>query len=958
MKVNRRRSCCWRTVKRLRVHRAESGHGSRAKSLSVAFVFIGLLAGCGGNSSVNNPVSTAPVQPSNLVYPQTTIAATVGQAIATDTPTVSGTVASYSVNPALPAGLNLDASTGAISGTPTAASPQASYEVTAQNSVGSITATLQIMVNPAAPSNLVYPQGTISATVGQALAPDTPTVSGTVNSFGINPALPAGLVLDSSTGTISGTPTSASAQATYTVFASNATGSTSTTLQISVGPSVSNLVYLQTTILAIVGQPITPDIPSVFGTVSSYSVSPALPAGLSLNISTGTISGTPTATAAQNSYTVTAQDSFGSTTATLTVSVVQAPNILLELGQANKIAALRFASGRVMSADYAGHWVLWNYSSGALLASGDGTQPNQLPDNLLTKPIDMAGQTAVAAIANGLEVVAASDGHLLSVIDYPGLNIIAVGASPVWWQLASDGSYVCIGSQAGLFVFSPTGQTLVSKAGDYSSANAFAAPGQVLVALGPAGANVIETLSTSDGTSTVGPTFSGQFNSWFLDGTHFLTNLDDTVWVYSNTSVQQAIVSLPTIDNLTGQGKWIWTYASDIYGGPLEIYPIGSDTPVLSYSAPVDTVAVPSGTTIGLVFQDTGGQASVIDLSGATPVKTDYNNIPVASLNAYAAFSASQWVVGNNHGVLVDGASLSATPRYFGYGAAWSIAGTSGTVVVSTAIGQILIYDPSGPSLQKTIDFSSGKLALSSDGTVLGASTETFDSQYGPPQALNFYSLPSGSVISSFPYSIPATSSSQELFDFTLSASGATIGRVTGTVESGPLTRQVTPISGGSASWTDTGGDPVEVDPILLSPDGTSIADYNGSIGSGTATNIIHNGALVTAVPAVGIGWIDDSRLLANLYQANPEPEPGFQYNGAVIYNPAGQQVAAPALPELKSVQTVTSDSVYDPSHNAIYSLTTGEPLWTGSLPSTGVGAVSGTYVAYGSAHSVVLESY
>ena len=54
--------------------------------------------------------------------------------------------------------------------------------------------------------------------------------------YSINPALPAGLILDS-TGTISGTPTVASAATTYTVVASNQYGSDTTTVNITVNPA-------------------------------------------------------------------------------------------------------------------------------------------------------------------------------------------------------------------------------------------------------------------------------------------------------------------------------------------------------------------------------------------------------------------------------------------------------------------------------------------------------------------------------------------------------------------------------------------------------------------------------------------------------------------------------------------------------------------------------------------------
>ncbi|HTG67139.1 MAG TPA: MBG domain-containing protein, partial [Flavobacterium sp.] len=66
------------------------------------------------------------------------------------------------------------------------------------------------------------------------------------------------------------------------------------------------------------------------GTPTSYSVSPALPAGLSLNTSTGVISGTPTTATAATNYTVTATNSCGSTTKDISITVNTAPSISVE----------------------------------------------------------------------------------------------------------------------------------------------------------------------------------------------------------------------------------------------------------------------------------------------------------------------------------------------------------------------------------------------------------------------------------------------------------------------------------------------------------------------------------------------------------------------------------------------------------------------------------------------------
>ena len=54
----------------------------------------------------------------------------------------------------------------------------------------------------------------------------------------------------------------------------------------------------------------------------SYAVSPALPAGLTLDTATGVISGTPTAVTSTATYTVTATNTGGFTTASLSIAVV------------------------------------------------------------------------------------------------------------------------------------------------------------------------------------------------------------------------------------------------------------------------------------------------------------------------------------------------------------------------------------------------------------------------------------------------------------------------------------------------------------------------------------------------------------------------------------------------------------------------------------------------------------
>ena len=178
-----------------------------------------------------------------------------------------------------------------------------------------------------APSGLSYSSSTGSFTVGVAIPPMLPSLlGGAPNSFAVLPALPAGLSLSPTLGTITGTPTLATPTATYTVTAANSTGNASATLTLTVNdPAPTGLTYATSTAVYTVGQAISANAPTLAGgAAGSFTVAPPLPAGLSLDAASGSITGTPTAVTATASYTVTAQSATGAITATLTLTVKDA----------------------------------------------------------------------------------------------------------------------------------------------------------------------------------------------------------------------------------------------------------------------------------------------------------------------------------------------------------------------------------------------------------------------------------------------------------------------------------------------------------------------------------------------------------------------------------------------------------------------------------------------------------
>jgi polyhydroxybutyrate depolymerase len=124
-----------------------------------------LLTACGGGDSSTGPMPMA--APSGLSYPSPQ-AFVVGSAIATLSPTVNGTVSAYTVSPALPAGLALNATSGQITGTPTTATASANYAIRAENASGATTFTLSIAVN-AAPEMQLEPTNGTSIGVNQVI---------------------------------------------------------------------------------------------------------------------------------------------------------------------------------------------------------------------------------------------------------------------------------------------------------------------------------------------------------------------------------------------------------------------------------------------------------------------------------------------------------------------------------------------------------------------------------------------------------------------------------------------------------------------------------------------------------------------------------------------------------------------------------------------------------------------
>lgn len=89
------------------------------KTWIALFCLSSMVVACGGGSSIP---SIPP--PTGLAYQTNALWLPVGAAMGSLSPQVSGVVTNYSVSPALPAGLSLNATSGVITGTPLMATKQ------------------------------------------------------------------------------------------------------------------------------------------------------------------------------------------------------------------------------------------------------------------------------------------------------------------------------------------------------------------------------------------------------------------------------------------------------------------------------------------------------------------------------------------------------------------------------------------------------------------------------------------------------------------------------------------------------------------------------------------------------------------------------------------------------------------------------------------------------------------
>jgi uncharacterized repeat protein (TIGR03803 family) len=231
--------------------------------------------------------------------------------------TASGSPTSFSAS-SLPSWLSVNVITGAITGTPPSAGIF-DFSVTASNSAG--TSSQQVALNVTGGNSSVPAISNplaVTATEGVAFSYAIPAANNPTSFSALS--VPATLNFNPISGSISGIP---SEPGTYKipVAATNGSGTSNSVLALTVLAIPAPVITSSLTASGVLQSPFSYQIAAT-GTVSDYNAT-GLPAGLSIDTTTGLIAGTPTASGTFP-VTISAGNGTGTDTKTLSLTIASA----------------------------------------------------------------------------------------------------------------------------------------------------------------------------------------------------------------------------------------------------------------------------------------------------------------------------------------------------------------------------------------------------------------------------------------------------------------------------------------------------------------------------------------------------------------------------------------------------------------------------------------------------------
>jgi hypothetical protein len=621
------------------------------------------------------------------------------------------------------------------------------------------------------------------------------------------------------------------------------------------------------------------------------------------------------------------------------------PTTLLPFAGARGDFGLLFRSGdRVVqqvpqSGQYQSGWALWDVAAERQIKLAQSTS--------LLYGMFAAGGTFVVEYVDA-EIHSMADGSLLGTIPATAVS-----------GLAFDGTYLWKASKTGLQTWSLTGTPLANRAGDYSTASIFAAPGKLEIGNGPlAGGKVIEYVDATTGASTVTPPLVGAFGLWFADGSHFTSTLSTTTFVYTPDAKQVAQYDGSAGAVIGGWGQRLLAHTSVNLQGNGFVHVIDLDAPDGAASAQFYTDnAMQVGRLVPLILSNTevvdGGWTGIcnggapgcprrfelldlVTMSLTSPPMLVYDvgdSSFYMPLKPFAADPNGLWVATGFLGSL-QYYGTTASPTHagqLGCGQILSVRGSaSGKAAVGTASGQTLVIDVPSAHVDEVLHSAPNTyVALSADGKTLGTLTNWAERGFLEPSVppLNIVDVPTGTVR----YSLTG-----DLDDFSLSVDGTTLGRA----ETGGA-RIVSDVSGQNVLITDTSAQnsywygyfAPKMAP-LISPSNVYVAINDW--GSGMSL-LYKQGKLYNSVQGAAVGWVNDNMLLAMV----GGPPAVMQ-----IYDNQANLLGKPPLPPIDSFDVVQGTHILSRNDGKIYDVSTGAVIQSPSAtPEIGGATVAGSFI-------------
>lgn len=549
----------------------------------------------------------------------------------------------------LPAGITLNATTGLVSGTPTTLGTSTGIIIRVTDKLG---ATANLTAFSIAVASALTFTGTpvTTATQGVAYAGFTATAAGGTTPYAYSGTLPPGLSINASTGVVSGTPSTSGTYASNVVRVTDAVGRTAqlTTFQIVVGVG-----------LSISGSPVTGatqntayvgfSIAGAGGTAPyTYSVAGGtLPTGITLNSSTGALSGTPTGTGASAGIILRVTDAVGSTAnlAAFTITVAAAA------------AALAIAGTPVLNATQGVSYTGFN------VTGSGGTSPYAYTVLSGSLPTGVTLNSTTGIVSGTPSVSGAFASIVLRVTDNVAATAnLAAFTLTVAVPLQITGTPATTATTGAAYSF-----TAVASGGTQPYSYAIVA-GSLPTGL---------TLNTSTGNISGTASVTGTFPGIVIRATDALGRTADLTSFSLNVSTPLTISGTPTLVGTVGTTFAVFTITGSGGTAPLT-YSVasgslpagvslntstgvvsGSPTTATTYSSIVLRVTDSLGRTANLAsFSVVIGAA--LSISG-TPVTSATQNAPYTGFTVSAAGGTSPYVFSVFSGSLPAGITLNTS---------------------------------------------------------------------------------------------------------------------------------------------------------------------------------------------------------------------------------------------------------------------------------------------------------